>query len=279
MNNQSTVFTPSSLIAGRVPVTGAIDPYTTAFHAAAAALDDERIQLIAIQKDDSVYYLAAPAVDFASALAPATTPLAQALPGWSGHQGPGHYWATLRNGQVAVVRVSEDGSISVFTGLRDDAERFAGKGPHFWPEGLADWRSVVREAQRDIRMLSKAIASVSFAIGTAMLVGSIVTMGVTFKKNALHDSAKALYRASAEQVARTLSNTSDHNRVWRGFVTFAHAVVDRQGRAMKYADDGNGRIEYEVMLPVWTKDFTPFDGATKKDEGGMYLTLSKGGLK
>lgn len=280
MSKDATIFTPGSLIAGRVPIAGSVDTYTTAFHSAAAALDDERIQLIAVRHEGSIYYLAAPAEDFASVASPAATPLAQALPGWPGHAGPGFYWTNLRGGLVAVVHVTDDGDISVFTGLRADAERFAGHDTRqFTPQLPAEWMSVTREAQRELRALARRVALVSFAAGVAMLVAAAVTAGVAVKKNNTHATAASLYQESVTQAAAALSREGVRNPVWRNFVNFAYAVVERQGRAIKYADDGQGHVGYEVMVPVWTKDFTPFDGATRKDEGSMYLTLTKGDLK
>ncbi|MEX3983826.1 hypothetical protein AB4Y45_33110 [Paraburkholderia sp. EG287A] len=280
MSKEATLFTPGSIIAGRVPVTGNVDTYMTAFHSAAAALDDERVQLIAVRHKDSVYYLAAPAVDFASVGTPAATPLAQALPGWDEHAGPGYYWTTLRGGLVAVVQVREDGDISVFTGLRVDAERFAGRDSRqYTPNSAAQWMSVTREAQRSVRKLARRVGLVSFIAGAAMLVATVVGAGVAVKKSTAHENAAGLYRESVTQAAGMLGSEGNPNVVWRNFVNFAHAVIERQGRAMKYADDGKGHVGYEVMLPVWTKDFTPFDGATRKDEGSMYLTLTKGDLK
>ncbi|MBK3780201.1 hypothetical protein G3A43_08015 [Paraburkholderia aspalathi] len=280
MSKEATLFTPGSLIAGRVPVTGNVDTYTSAFHSAAAALDDERIQIVAVRSADSIYYLAAPAQDFASVASPAATPLAQALPGWAGHEGPGYYWTNLRGGLVAVVQVTDDGDISVFTGLRVDAERFAGTDTRqFTPAKPSEWVSVTREAQRSLRALARRVALVSFAAGAVMLLAAVATTGIAVKKSSAHATSASLYQESVTQAAGALGRDGVHGDVWRNFVNFAHAVIERQGRAMKYADDGKGQVGYEVMLPVWTKDFTPFDGATRKDEGSMYLTLTKGGLK
>lgn len=280
MSKEATLYTPGSIIAGRVPVTGNVDTYTTAFHSAAAALDDERIQLIAVRHKDSVYYLAAPAAHFASVGTPAATPLAQALPGWPGHAGPGYYWTTLRGGLVAVVSVTDDGDISVFTGLRVDAERFAGRDARqFTPAQSAEWVSVTRVAQHTLRALARRVALVSFVAGAVMLIGAVIGSIAAVQKSSAHASAAALYRESVTQAAASLGRDGNPNVVWSNFVNFAHAVIERQGRAMKYADDGQGHVGYEVMVPVWTKDFTPFDGATRKDEGSMYLTLTKGDLK
>ncbi|WP_425953236.1 hypothetical protein [Ralstonia pseudosolanacearum] len=279
MNQQSNEFTPASIVFGRVPVKGDVDVRMTAFHSAASALDDERIQLIAVKHGESVYYLAAPSVDFANEKFPVATPLAQALPGWPGHQGPGYYWANLRNGLVAVVSVNEDAEVQVFTGLRDDAMRFAtDRRPHHWPTEATEWVGVTREAQRDLRAMGRWISALSFALSASLLVGSSIAMAVSVHQNKASETASEIYKSSANHAAQVFQTAEANNRVWQRFVTFARAVVERQGRAMKYSDDGS-QVSYEVMLPVWTTDFKPFDGSSRKEMDKLYLTLSKGDLK
>ncbi|MGX0939596.1 hypothetical protein ACUXQ2_005692 [Cupriavidus metallidurans] len=279
MKPDSTVFTPSSIVLGRVPVKGDVDVRLTAFHSAASALDDERIQLVAVKYSDSVYYIAAPSADFASVGSPSATTLAQALPGWPGHKGAGYYWANLRDGLVAVVSVSEDGDVEVFTGLRDDAVRFASDGRQQWtPTETAQWTGVTREAQRDLRAIGRWITGAACAISVCLLIGSSVAMAISVQQNKRTESARDVYMASAGQAIATVRTSEADHRVWQRFVSFARSVVERQGRAMKYSDDGKN-VTYEVMLPVWTTDFRPFDGAVRKEMGKLYLTLSKGDLK
>ncbi|WP_431798074.1 hypothetical protein SGO26_30235 (plasmid) [Cupriavidus metallidurans] len=279
MKPESTVFTPSSIVLGRVPVKGDADVRLTAFHSAASALDDERIQLVAVRHVDSVYYIAAPSSDFASVASPASTTLAQALPGWPGHKGAGYYWANLRNGLVAVVSVTEGGDVEVFTGLRDDAMRFASDGrQQYWPDVGAEWSGVTREAQRDMRAIGRWVTGAACAISVCLLLGSSIAMAISVSQNKTSESARNLYMASAGQAAETMRTSASDNRVWQRFVNFARSVVERQGRAMKYSDDGRS-VAYEVMLPVWTTDFKPFDGSVRKEMDKLYLTLSKGDLK
>ena len=55
---------PESMIAGTVPLLRGADALTVAYHAAAFALDTERVRVMAQAAGDRVHYLAAAASDF-----------------------------------------------------------------------------------------------------------------------------------------------------------------------------------------------------------------------
>lgn len=269
------VFTPPSIIAGSVPLKGHVDPVMAAFHAAAAALDDERLQLIHQRHQDRVYYLAAPAMDFAS-VNHAVTPLASALPGSSGHQGPGHYCCDIENGLFAVVSITASGTVQAFTGIRNDAMRFADDGqPLFWPEQTKPWQGVNRLAQQASQKTLRWIAAAAFAGTLLLTAGSVAALTLSAKKEQVAESARSQYKAAADKARQEFNAFEAKNRIWQQFLAFELAVVERQGQALRYADDGV-KLSYQLSLPVWAKDFKPFAGASSKEYDKQTVILTKG---
>lgn len=114
-------FTPRSFISGRIPATrgNALQALT---HAAASLLGVEQVALVHAQDNGHLWYLAAPASDFASHPG-ASTALAAALPGNDKHEGDGAYLLELSAGLQAVV-VKQGDNLHSYVGTPAMAQRF-----------------------------------------------------------------------------------------------------------------------------------------------------------
>ncbi|MEY4593365.1 MAG: hypothetical protein RIR18_2260 [Pseudomonadota bacterium] len=114
-------YTPRSVIAGYVK-TSAGRERETVVDAAATLLGTPEISIIYTQHAGKVWYLAAPAADFASHLNSASA-LTMALPGASDHEGDGAYVIDLSDGLQAVV-VRKDEVLHSFVGKPTLINRF-----------------------------------------------------------------------------------------------------------------------------------------------------------
>lgn len=106
MSASTELFTPRSVIAGRLAGHTGRSP-GSALRAAAAVLGTEQVAMICRAEKDVLWFLAAPAGDLASHMQSASA-LAVALPTAEGHQGDAAYIAELDGGlQAVVVRQGE----------------------------------------------------------------------------------------------------------------------------------------------------------------------------
>ncbi len=116
------LFTPRSLIAGRL-TGGQGRAVPSAMQAAAAVLGTAQVALLCATDKDQVWYLAAPASEFASHLQSACV-LAAALPQNAEHKGDGAYVADMEGGLQAVVLKLGD-KFQSYVGTPALVQRFA----------------------------------------------------------------------------------------------------------------------------------------------------------
>lgn len=248
-------FTPINFIAGCIPTTR--NAREAAWHAAVGALDTEAVKLIVTEYKNKTWYLAAPAVAFAS-YDGAGSSLSAALPGTPGHQGDGAYIAQIADRQVGVVIVSA-GTVKSFVGDRDEAEEFARQHgaasidmalstPMQW-EGYGE--ALVRE--------SRTIAKLAMNIG-ALTAISIFALWIGFGaatgwSNARIDKTQADLDRNISVMVATVNANLDNpvRKSLQEIQALSANVLSAKGVIPIYQVKA-GQTYWEMVLPQWVND-------------------------
>lgn len=250
-------FMPHNLIGGVLPVAGKADPMEVAFHAAANALETEAVKLIYSVNFDKVYYLAAPADEFASVHDETACSLAIALPGMPGHLGKGVYFDSK-----SVVSFTGD-AIKVYVG--PDFQRFIDKekmgGLSEYPSGgislltLPAWSGINERkltAHRKLFRLSMITGIITAATMSALWLGASAWSGVSHSKiedvaaKAHEDVLAAVNVLNQPQHASTAA-FAEINRVGQ-FVMEKGGVSVVSVKQFEYA---NGKAKWVIIVPTF----------------------------
>lgn len=263
-NNAPEVFklAPDSMIAGTVPLARGADPLTAAYHAAAFALDTERVRLMARAVGDRVHYLAAAASDFNNQ--PAERLTGTALGGilaQAQQRPPDAVPLALLEaddaGTTAVVLA--DGEVTSFRGYsalieEQLREHYAGLEivDVTQEPALSTWQGYQALQDRSARRVQRVSLLAATAVATLSLAGLIVVSGLRGpgRQPAIAQANEALARTVGEAVQRANAPSLSATYTFFEVQRLASLAADSGGRIMKFVQDNN-RIAWEVRLPLW----------------------------
>lgn len=267
-------FTPRSFLGGFVRVPEGEKRYRDAtWHAAAVALDTDAVRLICARDRDGVYYLAAPAGEFANH-PDAASVLGTALPGMPGHEGDGVYCCDLGGNVVASVRKAAQ-VLETYIGERRDAERFAGGGSVFWPQTPARWVGHREMQSRASQAVIHRVAIVAGVLSVVLLaVGGVARYGtarIGQDVNRIRESLLLQQQTTAEQLRKLPPNPFlEYRRI-------GNEVVVREGTLRRF-DANGGEVSYAAELPAWVSDLGALAEARRETlPGGAGILLTRGG--
>jgi hypothetical protein len=249
---------PPSLIAGRIPASGASRAEEAVFNVASLALDTERVALIFTIKSGFIFYMACASQDLASATRGACCPLSAALPGQAGHQGPGLYILESKD-LVACVLLDERG-LRTFVGEPEVAAQFplleaAEHATHFRIEAgergarQVPWTGYGEMQRASVRRQSSRIA---YAGAAAALVGCALWAYADFS-NAKVDDQFRLFRAAVEAelgerpAALDRGELAASSKVWRDYAQLSAFALRKDGRLLNFnADEVKASWQLEI---------------------------------
>lgn len=247
-----TRFTPKGVIAGVVPaITGNLAvARETAYHAAAEALDTERVHMIVSVHEGYAWYLAAASQQFAS-MPNAGTPLAACLPGMPNHQGDGAY------------QVSERGQISVAVKHLKTLEVF----PDI-PQGGSQQTYVVNEANpvpwqpyfiSELRYVRQQTSRMILAGVAALAVGLVVWLGATVANGLLNSAVIDREQATVDETIAAVQRLSIKQPVSAQLIRLqqlSESVIRAGGQLHRYQIHPDKPLEWVAFMPAWvTSDY------------------------
>lgn len=272
INQEAQIFTPREFVSGFIEIPKHAKPLEAAWHAAAVALETERIRIIHCITDNGIYFIAADAADFANH-PNAMTPLAAALPCISGHKGDGAYFIEMWSGIVAVI-IKGQGSLQSYVGEREEVIRFAEGQTKYWPSvtecelwvGYTQFES--RHARR-ISSLSILLGMVLTGIFILITVAASVASGfVTHRKEVALDSIRAEQLATAAQLGGLPSDAYFEYR------KLAQPIVSLGGK-LTHFDSSNNTTHFKAEFPLWITELGALgDGIQTRPEGD-HIMVSK----
>jgi hypothetical protein len=253
---------PDSMIAGTVPLARGADPLTAAYHAAAFALDTERVRLMARAAGDRVHYLAAAASDFNSQAAdrPTGTALGNILQRAQGRARDAMALALLEAddaGTTAVVLA--DGEVASFRGYSALIEEQLRER---YPEleivdvtqepATTSWEGYQALQDRSARRVQRFSLLAAATVATLSLAGLALLSGLRGpgRQPAIAQANEALARAVGDGVQRANAPSLSASYTFFEVQRLASLAADSGGRIVKFVQDNN-RIAWEVRLPLW----------------------------
>ena len=266
-------YTPRTFITGYIHVPPTEKRYRDAiWHAAAVALDTDAVRLICERTGDGVYYLAAPAADFANHPL-AVSVLAAALPNTPGHQGDGAYCCELGSGIVAAIKKGNE-SLESYIGEHRDIERFVGPLTVFWPQQASAWAG-----HREMQSRSTQKTLNFFSLVGAILVIFLFAAGVLARSAAANlgngaELARQNILQAQVKVATELQEIAPNP--FLEYHRISADVLARDG-ILQYFDATAGKLDYAAELPAWVSDFGALTGATREVQpGGQTILITRG---
>lgn len=285
-------FAPDSMIAGSVPLAAGANPLQVAYHAAAFALDSERVRVIYAASRQRVHYMAAAAADFAALPPdrPTGTALGAALEEAVQRPADALPLALLAAddaGTTAVVL--HEGKLSSFRGysalieqqlrerygeleLRDVTQHPAS---HVWRGHAELQNAAARRLQRASLALACTLASAA-ALG---LVWLNLLRGPG-QQPAIAEANQALSAGMAEAVKRANAPMLSASYTFFEVQRLATLASDSGGRIVKFVQDNN-RIAWELRLPLWVTQemLTPLGSDIRVRREGDSLFVRRGILE
>lgn len=247
-----TRYTPKGVIAGVVPVVSGrlADARETAYHAAAEALDAERVHMIINVHEGHAWYLAAASQQFAS-MPNAGTPLAACLPGMPNHQGDGAYQVSER-GQISVA-IKHMRTLEVFPDIPQGGDQATfvvnEANPVPWePFMLSELRFV---RQQTSRMVMAGLAAI--ALGLVIWLGATITNGIL--NRAVIDREQATIDETIQAVQRLSIKQPVSAQLIR-LQQLSEAVIRAGGTLHRYQIHPDKPLEWVAFMPSWvTSDY------------------------
>lgn len=264
------VFTPREFVSGFIAPPRGTKPLEAAWHAAAVALDSERIRMVHHEADGGIYFLAADAGDFVSH-PNAMTPLASAMPGSPGHKGDGAYFVELGSGIVGVA-VKDPEGLRCYVGERGDALRFAGEQALYWPNDCELWTGYRQYESRHARRLANASILVGMVLTAFFLALSVLASAAS--ETLSHRKEASLNSIRAEQREAVSQFSAEHPDAYVEYRNLAVPVVAMGGKLTRF-ESGGGNTTWEAEFPSWVDDLSALGGGVKARMGNSRVIVSK----
>lgn len=240
------MFTPKDFVSGFIAIPEGVNPLEAAWHAAANALETERVRFVHQIADGGIYFIASDAMDFASHPDSATS-LAAALPGATGHEGDGAYLLEIGGGSVAVV-IKGKCSLKSYAGERNNVMRFIdGCENRFWPMNGMRWVGYSEYENQHARRIAKI--TITSCAGISVLFFALAISFLIATEVITHNKTNAInkIRAEQEKIAAGFNDQSTSD-AYTEYMKTAKAVLDTDGRMISF--DSNGKVtKFELNLP------------------------------
>jgi hypothetical protein len=265
------IFTPKEFVAGFIAHPKGTNAIEAAWHAAAVALETERIRFVQHEADGGIYFLAADAADFVTH-PNAMTPLAAAIPGAAGHQGDGAYLVELGNGLFAVV-VKGPLSLSCYIGEKPEAMKFAeGLELHF-PIHCELWTGYRQYESRSARKFAKGVVFFGMALTVIFLGMSIAaSAGAEFFSHRKDAAINSIRNAQQSTVAQFSTQFPDSYADYRKLTI---SIVALGGRLIRF-EANDGVSTWEAEFPSWVSDLSSLGAGIKTRIENSHVIVSKG---
>lgn len=258
VDEDAQIYTPKEFVSGFVAPPRGVQRLEAAWHAAAVALETERVRVVQHEADDGIYFLAAAAGDFVSH-PNARTPLAAALPGAPGHKGDGAYFVDLGSGIVGVV-VKGPQSLKCYVGERGEATQFADGLAHYWPRECETWVGFRQYESRHARRLAQTAIIVGMAL-TAILLGlSVMASAASEMFSHRKDTAIEVIRTEQQRTSAQLG--AQPVDAYQEYRKLAGPVVKMGGKLNRFESAG-GATAFEAEFPSWVSDLSALGGGVK----------------
>lgn len=260
-------YTPREFVSGFIEPPRGVKPLEAAWHAAAVALETERVRLVQREADGGLYFLAANSGDFVSH-PNAVTPLAAAIPGSPWHQGDGAYFSDLGSGLVAVV-VKAPKSLKCYVGGRDEALLFAQGHAAHWPQEGAPWVGFRQYESRQARRLAHWAIVSGMALAAAFI--AVTVLAAATAATLTHRKDAAIERVRAEQQRTAGQLGARPQDAYAEYRKLSGAVVTLGGRLIRF-ESAQGVSSWEAEFPSWVSDLSSLGAGFKaRTENGRVL--------
>lgn len=272
-NEDVQIYTPREFVSGFIPLPRFAKPLEAAWHAAAVALETERIRIIHCVADNGIYFIAADAAMFASH-PNAMTPLSAVLPTANGYKGDGAYLIEMGSGLVAVI-IKEQAKLQSYIGERVNAIRFAGDRQQYWPTECELWVGYTQFESRHARRLSSMSILLGMILtGILIIVAVAVSVAsgfVAHRKDVALDSIRAEQLATATQLGSQLNQLKDAYTEYR---KLSEPVVSIGGKLINFESTGD-TTHFKVEFPKWVTDLEPLGAGIKTHSEGDHIVATK----
>lgn len=265
------VYTPREFVSGFISPPRGANPLEAAWHAAAVALETERIRVVQHEADGGIYFLAADAGDFVNH-PNAMTPLSSAMPGAAGHKGDGAYFADLGSGVVAVV-VKKELSLRCYVGERSEAIRFADGCTSYWPNESESWVGFRQLESRHARHLAKMAVLLGMGLTGIFIVLSVIASGASEMLS--HRKEAALDGIRAEQKRTASQFNVEHADAYADYRKLATHIVTLGGKLAHFESTGE-RNSWEAEFPSWVSDLSTLGTGFKTKIENARVIVNKG---
>lgn len=263
-------YTPREFVAGFIALPRGAKAVDAAWHAAAIALETERVRLIHRAADGGVYFIAAAAGEFASH-PDAASPLASALPDTPGHRGNGAYLVEMGGGIVAAV-VKEQGGMQSYVGERDDVMRFVADLAVHWPSEMEVWVGYRQIEQR--RAWRTSVAAIVAGVLASGLFIALAVAASTLDGFVKHRKDLALDSMRSEQQATAASMNVKPPDAFGDYVTFSQRVVALGGKLNRYEATGGAQL-FEAEIPRWATDLSQLGSGVQTKLDGDHIVVTR----
>lgn len=289
-------FTPAGIEAGSL-LAGSGKPAEVAYHALASAFDTGgMVKFVYVQHEGVVYYIGAPAREFASAPpGESTTELAWVLPGFSPEESVAVITRSTFDQFAGIVRKGRE--MSVYTGSLDDVTKFIeSTAPGIQPlqtppegseeiSGLPRWTGFDQSKTKETQKIGAFV--ITTLLGWAMLmsavwVGSGYVSGKSISRiSNLRERADAAIQEAALVLSSATKNKSNE-MVLEEFDRLATLAVraDVKGKLLRFSAADGRILFWQVEVP----DYVPpkaYEGLSveRVEHVDGKLVLSKGIIK
>lgn len=269
-DDDAQVYTPREFVSGFISPPRGANPLEAAWHAAAVALETERIRVVQHEADGGIYFMAADAGDFVNH-PNAMTPLASAMPGAAGHKGDGAYFVDLGSGVVAVV-VKKELSLRCYVGERSEAMRFADGCTCYWPNEAESWVGFRQLESRHARHLAKMAVLVGMVLTGIFIVLSVVASGAS--EMLLHRKEVALDNIRAEQQKTASQFNVEHADAYADYRKLATPIVALGGKLVHFESTGE-KNTWNAEFPSWTSDLSALGTGFKSRIENAHVIVNK----
>jgi len=267
---EAQIYTPREFVSGFIPLPRHAKPLEAAWHAAAVALETERIRIIHRVSDNGIYFIAAAAATFASH-PNAKTPLSAVLPDANGYKGDGAYLIEMGSGIVAVI-IKEQSKLQSYIGERVNALRFAGTHQQYWPTECESWVGYTQFESRHARRLS----SISILLGmivTGIFISVSVAISVTSGFVA-HRKDIALDSIRAEQLATATQLGSQPSDAYTEYRKLTEPVVSMGGKLIHFESTGD-TTHFKAEFPQWVTNLGSLGSGIQTHSEGDHIVATK----
>lgn len=271
-------YTPAIIVAGFVPLLPGDDAAEAAWHMVTKPLATEQIRMVFKKADDGVYYIGAPAIEFAN-YPNARTPLFAAFPETQGHRGDGAYFVELRGGLVAVV-IKKEKALFSNVGERVRVEQYAIAQKSQYKYYPTDAESDSWKSYRELEL--SAERNLATKIIVTGLVVSALMYGATLGLNIYMGTASAAHEKTLQQIRNTQEITMKQINgdatafdPYNEYRKLSKLVVIHGGNLNRYEAVG-AEAGWSATLPAWVTDISSFgNGVTAVKTATGEIILSK----